>query len=136
MTKPQLAALVASSEPGHEGTNVQQGAGQKHSKYQSFVASHMKQNGGNMAAAAKAYKLQTGSGHCGCDQKAKGRQIQTGNGFWHNLVHDAGKDIDSDVSGVEAVGDDVVSHYWPRDQNLGVSVVPYLGRQQLRGLSM
>ena len=86
MTKPQLTALVASSEPGNESANVQQGAGHKHSKYQSFVSSHMKQNGGNMAAAAKAYKQQTGSGHCGCDQKGKGREIQTGAGFWHNLV--------------------------------------------------
>ena len=108
MTKPQLAALVANSEPGHhESANVQQGAGQKHSKYQSFVASHMKQNGGNMAAAAKAYKQQTGSGHCGCDQKGNGRQIQTGKGFWHNLVHEAGKDIKSDTSDIEAAGDDV-----------------------------
>jgi hypothetical protein len=43
MTKPQLAALVANSEPGHhESANIQQGAGQKHSKYQSFVELHDK----------------------------------------------------------------------------------------------
>ena len=60
-----------------------------------------------MAAAAKAYKQQTGSGHCGCDQKGKGREIQTGSGFWHNLVHDAGQTLKKESPGLYDAGEDV-----------------------------
>eukprot|EP01048_Picozoa_sp_COSAG05_P005423 COSAG05_NODE_322_length_11414_cov_47.115510_2_plen_326_part_00 len=87
MTKPQLQKLhrdhsdISSSRgnleleplPGERTT-----VARKRSTYQEFVAQHLKENGGNMAAAASAYREQQGSGLAGDIGRKVGKAVTHG----------------------------------------------------------
>eukprot|EP01048_Picozoa_sp_COSAG05_P017450 COSAG05_NODE_2380_length_3151_cov_36.572412_3_plen_143_part_01 len=90
MTKPQLQKLhrehanTSSSrgnlelEPLPGERTSEPSVARERSTYQEFVAQHLKENGGDMAAAAAAYREQQGSGLAGDIGRKVGKAVTHG----------------------------------------------------------
>ena len=104
MTKPQLQKLHrehsdTSTSRGHleleplpEERTSKPSVARKRSNYQEFVAQHLKENGGNMQAAAAAYREQQGSGLAGNIGRKVGKAVTHGAVGVARGVRDAVKD--------------------------------------------